>query len=480
MFRCHLQSARHVAQDEFARIVVGRLAQRLVLIRMQEKVVSHAAADEALLDAREGINGAVDVENRTVVGIEVGAHRWRDARRPFAAGAERLVFPVHHIHVGRRSAEVREIALEIGHGNDLLHLAQDALFRAAHDEFALMGRDGAEGATAEAAAMDVDREFDHLVGRNAFPLVFGVWQSRVGKIKRAVDLRRCHWRERRVDHRPAVGHALQKALRMQFVALFFDVAEVGGIFLLVGQAFLVGEKRDVVIAETAWDVGFRFQRHGLFHWEAAHNLAEGVGRAVGLFAAVQEFVFKQMAELSRWEFAHAIDNHVGLAVAEHTFAKALLPVVVVRDAAQRCLDSAEHHRHVGIELLEDLCVDHCWVFRSHVVSAVGTVGIFRTQPSRGGVFVHHGIHTSRCHRKEEAWPPQFLEVAEVAMPVGLRHDANAEALVFEQAADDGGAERRVVNVGVGREENDVGLFPASQVHFFAGGWQPVGELVLFG
>lgn len=33
------------------------------------------------------------------------------------------------------------------------------------------------------------------------------------------------------------------------------------------------------------------------------------------------------------------------------------------------------------------------------------------------------------------------------MPVGLRHDANAEALVFEQAADDGGAERRVVNVG---------------------------------
>ena len=378
MFRRHLQSARHVAQDEFARIVVGRLAQRLVLIRMQEKVVSHAAADEALLDTGEGINGAVDVENRTVVGIEVGAHRWRDARRPFAAGAERLVFPVHHIHVGRRSAEVREVALEIGHGNDLLHLAQDALFRAAHDEFPLMGRDGAEGATAEAAAMDVDREFDHLVGRNAFPLVFWMWQSRVGKIKRAVDLRRCHWWKRRVDHRPAVGHALQKALRMQFVALFFDVAEVGGIFLLVGQAFLVGEKRDVVIAETAWYVGFRFQRHGLFHREAAHNLAEGIGCAVGLFAAVQEFVFKQMAEFRRWEFAHAIDNHVGPAVAEHTFAKALLPVVVVRDAAQRCLDSAEHHRHVGIELLENLCVDHCWVFRPHVVSAVGTVGIFRT------------------------------------------------------------------------------------------------------
>ena len=44
----------------------------------------------------------------------------------------------HAIHVGRRPAEIRDIAFEAVHGNDLTGFAEDALFGAAGDELALM------------------------------------------------------------------------------------------------------------------------------------------------------------------------------------------------------------------------------------------------------------------------------------------------------------------------------------------------------
>ena len=51
-----------------------------------------------------------------------------------------------------------------------------------------MSRDGAEGTTAKTATVDVYGEFYHLVGGNAFALIFGVWQTRVGQVERVVDL----------------------------------------------------------------------------------------------------------------------------------------------------------------------------------------------------------------------------------------------------------------------------------------------------
>lgn len=92
------------------------------------------------------------------------------------------VAAVHTIHIGGRSSKVRDVTFEIGHGNYLLGLSQNAFFRAANDKLALMGRDGAEGATAEASPVDVDGELDHLVGRNRLPLIFGMRQTGVGQI----------------------------------------------------------------------------------------------------------------------------------------------------------------------------------------------------------------------------------------------------------------------------------------------------------
>ena len=127
MFGCHLQSSADMTLDELACVFVGSAVDRLVLAAVEQEVVAHAAAYIATSDIGQGIDTAVDVDKSTVVGIEVRTDGGMYAAGTGTALACLLVASAHAIHVGRRSAEVGEIAFEVGHLSHLLHLAQYAL-----------------------------------------------------------------------------------------------------------------------------------------------------------------------------------------------------------------------------------------------------------------------------------------------------------------------------------------------------------------
>ena len=145
------------------------------------------------------------------------------------------------------------------------------------------------------------------------------------------------------------------------------------------------------------------------------------------------------------------------------------------DAAQRGLDAAEDDGDVGEELLEDLGVDDGGVLGTHVVTPVGAVGILGAQAAGGGVLVDHRVHAAGTDAEEEPWPTQLLEVAVVAVPVGLGHDGHAVACCLQRASYDGGAERGVVDVGIAREEDDVHLVPSAQLQLLLRRWQEVRQ-----
>ena len=62
MFGCYFQSAAHVLHNQFAGVFGIGFVGFWIACVVQQEVVAHTAADEALLDARECINGAIDVE----------------------------------------------------------------------------------------------------------------------------------------------------------------------------------------------------------------------------------------------------------------------------------------------------------------------------------------------------------------------------------------------------------------------------------
>ena len=62
------------------------------------------------------------------------------------------------------------------------------------------------------------------------------------------------------------------------------------------------------------------------------------------------------------------------------------------------------------------------------------------------------------------------------MPVGLGNDAYAEAFGLDDAADDCSTETGMVDLGIGREDDNVDSVPTVEFHFAACGGNPIGEL----
>jgi len=208
VLRCHLQSSAYMTGDKLPCVFLGRTVGLLVLAAVEKQVIAHTAAYEAALDARHGVYGVVDVEQSTVIGVEVRTDLRMDTTGTTAFLTSIEVAAVHTIHIGRGSAEVGEVALEVGHRDHLTNLFHNTLFRSAGDKLALMGRDGAEGATAEASAMDVHRVLNHVVGRNALTLVLRVRLTSIRQVEGSVELLGGHRRIWRIHDHITVANGL--------------------------------------------------------------------------------------------------------------------------------------------------------------------------------------------------------------------------------------------------------------------------------
>ena len=118
----YLEATTDVIANEFAGVLLGGLVGGFVFTAMEQQVVANTTADKALLNARQGIYRMIDVEQGLMVRVEVRTYLGMDTTgsATFLTGIE--VASVHAVHIGRWAAKVGEIALEVGHLDNLLHL----------------------------------------------------------------------------------------------------------------------------------------------------------------------------------------------------------------------------------------------------------------------------------------------------------------------------------------------------------------------
>ena len=219
---------------------------------------------------------------------------------------------------------------------------------------------------------------------------------------------------------------------MHHVGLFLDVAVVLGLGALVAKAFFVTVQHDVVLA-----------------WGDIVSKVDGLGDVVGDVDGGTIAFGEVAGQFEGRLLAHAVGDHVGARVDEDTGAQAVLPVVVVGDAPQGGLDASQNDGDVRVELFQNLGVDDGGVLRPQVVAPIRAVGILKAQPSCGGVLVDHRVHAARGDAEEQPRTSKFLEVAVVAVPVGLWDDGHAIACGFERTSDDRCPKRRMVHIGIG-------------------------------
>ena len=159
----------------------------------------------------------------------------------------------------------------------------------------------------------------------------------------------------------------------------------------------------------------------------------------------------------------AVQQNVGAGVDQDRVTHAILPVIVVGDAAQGGFDAAEHDRHVLVGFLAALAVDQARAIRTFAGHAAGRVGVVGTDFLVRGVAVDHRVHVARRDAEEQVRLAELHEIV-FGLPVRLGNDPDAEALRLQQPADDRHAERRVIDVGITGDDDDVAGIPAKLIH----------------
>ncbi len=162
----------------------------------------------------------------------------------------------------------------------------------------------------------------------------------------------------------------------------------------------------------------------------------------------------------------AVEQQIGFGVDQHRTADLVLPVVVVGDAAQRCLDSAEHDRHIAKRLATALRVHQRAAIRAQAAFIVGRVGVVAADFSVRRVAVDHRIHIAGGDAEKEIRFAQCCKCI-AGLPVRLRDNSDAKALRLEQAADNRHAKTRVIDVGIAGDDDDVAAVPAQLIHLGA-------------
>ena len=393
-----------------------------------------------------------------MVDLEVFAGRGSQALAVGANAVFQLAVAGGVTEVRGRTAHVVDVAFEPGQGGDLLRFLHHALHTAGADGSSLMEGKRAKVTAAEAAAVMGQRELHLFNARHAARRrIGGVIGALIGQ---AVDVIQFLAFQR--------GHG--RVLHQQFIVVAFaDGAPVDGVLIPVldaegfGVGALIGFQQVVVkgCGNVVVDgIG------GVAEIDRSAHVADFADR----HAAVEQFRHTQ-----KDVFAHAVGQQVCAAVHEDRAAHLVVPVVVMRKAAERGFQTAEDDGHVAVCLADAVGIDDDRAVGAFAHHAARGVIVEGTVLFGGGIMRDHAVDIPRGHKEAEARLAVLAECVAGA-EVGLGEDCHAVACVLQHARNDGNAEGRVVDVSVARDVNEVGAIPTARVHIGAAEGQ---EGVLF-
>ncbi len=171
-----------------------------------------------------------------------------------------------------------------------------------------------------------------------------------------------------------------------------------------------------------------------------------------------------MRDLHDGTLGIAVEQNIGLGIEQDRAADLVRPIIVMRDAAQRGFNAAEHDGAIAIGFAAALRIDDRGAVRPFAAFALGAIAVVMAQPPVRRVAVDHGIHIAARDAEKQHRPAQGLERFG-ALPIRLRDDADAKALALKQPADQGHAEAWMIDISVAGDEYDVAGVPAERVHF---------------
>ena len=368
-----------------------------------------------------------------------------------------LLFTGREPEVGSRTADIVDIALEIGiFDHDFGFFDNGFMGTGLHDS-ALMEGQCTERTGTETAAVADQTEFDLFDGGNAAEsLIAGMIIPAVGKIIHGVHFFRGQRLLRGVlHHHQTMLIGFRQTLGGEWVAVRILHLEGFGIDPLVVQNFLIGGENNGGQAVI--------QIVGLEHG------AVDVGDVLDIQTGVQS-----VGDFHHAALTHAVHQQVGLRVQKNGALHAVRQIVIVAQTAQAGLDAADQNRHILIGLADQITVDHGGIVRTLAHDAAGGVGIGFAVMLGNGIMVDHGINVAAGDQETQTGTAVDINGFGI-FPVGLGNDAHGVAVAFQNPADNGMTERRVIDIRVTDYIYKIALFPAAIQHVLPANGKKVHE-----
>ena len=347
---------------------------------------------------------------------------------------------------GGGAAHVVDIALKARVLDQQLGLPNHALVAAGGDGAPLVEGQGAEVAGPEAAPVVGDGEADLLDGGHAAHVVIhGVGLPHIGQLGHPVQFLGGQGIGGGIDDEKALAVPLDDGLAH------------GGVVLLILH-----------------HIGLGIGPFGGGHLFKGGNLHPGIGAHPGVVGGhagaphVGDLAHRGAGvqpggDVQGGRLPHAIGEDIRLGIEEDGAADLVLPIVIVGEAAQRCLQPADDDGDVPKGLPHPVGIDHGGVVGAQPGFPSGGIGVVVAALAGGGVVGHHRVDVAcgdehpqpgAAHGTKRLRPP----------PVRLGQNGHPIALRLQQPPDDGGAEGGVVHIGVPSDEQKVIVLPAPALH----------------
>ena len=185
----------------------------------------------------------------------------------------------------------------------------------------------------------------------------------------------------------------------------------------------------------------------------------------GAADAFQWFIGVQTAgDFEHGEFAHAINKQIRLGVQQDGTTEGVCPKVVVGRLSEGCFDTAEDDRQAGEGGFGEIRIDDGGAIGALSRDAAGRACVVAPFLAEGGVVAEEGVHGACADAAEKAWAAHPLEIVR-RVPSWLVNDADLVSFAFQETAQQGDAEARMIDVGVSGDEQDVERLPIAAGHF---------------
>ena len=198
------------------------------------------------------------------------------------------------------------------------------------------------------------------------------------------------------------------------------------------------------------------------------RLAGLIDRAVDIRDILRvHAVVERVRDLDDGALPHAVDQKIGLRIEQDRPFELVRPVIVVRKPAKARLNAADDDGLAAVSAADEVAVDRHGVVGPLAHDAAGGIGVGLPVGLGDGIVVDHRVHIAAHDEKAQTRLAEGVDRSGI-FPVGLRNDADLIARVLEHARDDRVAERRMVDVAVADNIDEIALLPAAPLHVGAG------------